>query len=366
MINVAIVGCGNIAHSHIEAYLTFSKRCQIKYLIDADPVKASGLKSRYKLDQTIITADYQRVLDDSTVMLISICLPPALHAAMTIAALNAGKDVLCEKPMALSVAECDEMLAAQKQSGKILSIVAQNRFQDRLWKLKQIIDTGLIGKILHVQVDSFWWRGHAYYDKPWRGTWQSEGGGATLSQAVHNIDMLNWFIGLPRYVTAVLANVDHDNAEVEDLSVAVLQYQRGTIATVTSSTVHHGQRRQIIIQGQKAMIAAPWQLIAEAPDADGFPLNGGAREVTSEIGEYYSKLRSLKYTLYDGQIEDVLNAIETNSMPLVTGVEGRQAIALISAIYAAGSRSQTISFPLATTDPFYQQGGRERFAPHFH
>lgn len=365
MINVAIIGTGNIAHSHIEGYLDLADRCQITALVNLDASQAEQYKTHYQLTAATVYTDYHDVLDDPTIDLVSICLPPTLHAKLSIEFLLHGKNVICEKPMAPSLAECDQMIAAQKQSGKRLSIIAQNRYQDPIWRLKQVLDAGLIGRVLHVQVDSFWWRGHVYYDKAWRGTWHSEGGGATLSQAVHNIDMLAWLMGDPAQVTAVLSNTAHNNAEVEDLSVAILKYPDQALAQITSSTIHHGQHRQLIFQGEKARISSPWLVEAELSGSDGFPLASGNKALIQQIQDFYDAVPPLKYTLYAGQFDNVLTCLEQGGTPLSDGEAGKKTIELITAIYEAGSLERTINWPLKPTDPFYTSKGKEANVPYF-
>lgn len=191
MLNIAIVGTGNISHNHIRGYLQFADRCRIVALVDIYPEKAEEKKSRYGLSEAQVFRSHQAMLNAGIeVDVVDVCTPPYVHAGISIEALHAGKHVLCEKPMAASLEECDAMIAAQKASGKILSVIAQNRFTDAFWRLKTVVDSGLAGKICHAQVDSFWWRGHCYYDLWWRGTWQKEGGGCTLNHAVHHIDAI--------------------------------------------------------------------------------------------------------------------------------------------------------------------------------
>lgn len=116
-------------------------------------------------------ASHQQMLaSEPDVDIVDVCTPPYVHAEISIDALRTGCHVLCEKPMAASLEECDAMIAAQQASGKTLSIIAQNRFTEAFWRLKAALDSGLAGKICHAQVDSFWWRGHCYYDLWWRGT----------------------------------------------------------------------------------------------------------------------------------------------------------------------------------------------------
>lgn len=272
MLNIAIVGTGNISHQHIQGYLTFPERCRIVALVDIFPEKAEEKKARYGLHDAQVYPSHQAMLEAGIVIdLVDVCTPPYVHAEIAINALNRGKHVLCEKPMAASLEECDAMMAAQRACGKTLSIIAQNRFTDAFWRLKTAVDSGLAGKICHAQVDSFWWRGHCYYDLWWRGTWEKEGGGCTLNHAVHHIDAIQWMLGFPSEVVAMMTNVAHDNAEVEDLSAAIFRYPNGALTQLTASVVHHGEDQKIVIQGEKARISAPWNVFANQSAENGFP-----------------------------------------------------------------------------------------------
>ena len=205
MIKVAVIGTGGIANSHLESYVSaFQGRCQIVALCDIYGDKAVQSKEKFQLDCRV-EQDYRELLD-SDIDLVSICTPPYTHAEIAIDFLRAGKHVLVEKPMASSMEECDRMLEAASESERILSVIGQNRFRDPIMKLKRTLDTGKLGKIVHAQVDSHWWRGHCYYDLWWRGTWEKEGGGCTLNHAVHHIDMLQWMMGMPDKVHAVMSN----------------------------------------------------------------------------------------------------------------------------------------------------------------
>jgi len=370
MINVAVVGTGNIARQHIGGYLAFPGRCKITRLADIFPEKTEKTNAEFKLGAKV-SESYKEILDDPDVDLVSVCTPPFCHAEITVDFLNAGKNVLVEKPMAASLEECDAMIAAAKKSGKVFSVVAQNRFRDPVANLKKTLDSGLIGKVVHAQVDSFWWRGHSYYDIWWRGTWEKEGGGCTLNHAVHHIDMLLWMLGLPKKVSAVISNASHDNAEVEDISVAVLQYggglcAKGAIAQVTSSVIHHGEEQQLIFQGEKARVSMPWKVTSNIAQPNGFPEKEQNETLIGQLNDYYKSLPELAHTLHTGQIDDVLTAVETGSKPLIGGEDGRRAIELITAIYKAGAEERAAELPLKPGDPFYTVKGIMERVPHFY
>jgi len=366
MKKVAIIGTGNISSLHIKGLLKFPERAKIVALVDIYPEKAQAKKEEYDLTDAKVFATHGEMLASGIeVDLVHNCTPPYVHAPISIDCMNAGMNVVVEKPMATCLQECDEMIAAGKKNGVVLAAIAQNRFQDSVNKLKQLADSGIAGKIRVAHVESLWWRGHNYYDLWWRGLWEKEGGGPTLNHAVHHIDMINWIQGdLPKEVTAVLANVMHDNSEVEDLSFGILQYGDGSIAQVTSSVVHHGEEQGIILQCEKAKIASPFDVKAEKTQGNGFPTTNN--ELIEEISEKYSELENLDYHGHTGQIDDILTALEAGTETLITGEDGRKTVELISAIYKSGCEKKTVSLPLAKDDEFYTFDGILKNAIRFH
>lgn len=366
MLNIAIIGTGNISPNHIEGYLKFPERCKIVALVDIYPEKAEEKKRKFNLTDVKVYSSHKDILDDKTIDVFDVCTPPYVHASITIDALEAGKHVLCEKPMASSLQECDAMIAAAKKSGKTLSIIAQNRFTDAFWKLKKVIDSNLAGKICHAQVDSFWWRGHCYYDLWWRGTWEKEGGGCTLNHAVHHIDAIQWMLGFPTEVVSMMTNVAHDNAEVEDLSASIFKYKSGALTQLTASVVHHGEDQKIIIQGEKAKIEAPWSKFASVSASNGFPTAKNDEKLENDLDTLYNSIEPLKYTLHTGQIDNFLTSIENNILPLIDGQQGKQSLELITAIYKSAITKQVVSLPITSSDPYYLTGGLLKLAPHFY
>lgn len=363
MLNIAVIGTGAIAPAHINGYLNFPERCNIVALCDTFPEKAQKLKEQFQLSADVVDT-HKALLEREDIDLVSVCTPPYTHAEIAIDFLEAGKHVLVEKPMASSLEECDAMNQAAYKNQRILSIVAQNRFTTPMMKLKKVLDTKLMGPIVHTQVDSYWWRGHSYYDLWWRGTWEKEGGGCTLNHAVHHIDLFQWMNGMPAEITAITSNTSHDNAEVEDLSIAIGKYENGSLAQITSSVVHHGEEQQLIFQGKNARVSAPWKLKASSSKENGFPENDKSLE--TEIQKIYEQLPTLKYERHAGQIDDVLTAIEENKGVLIDGEQGRKTLELITAIYQSASLGKTVTLPLEEDSPFYTREGILKNATYFY
>lgn len=361
-IQVAIIGTGNISHAHIQAYLKFPERVRIAALVDIIPGKAQRVKEQYGLDCDVYL-DHHDVLGRKDIRLMDVCTPPYVHAPISIDGMRAGMNVVCEKPMAPSLMECDEMLKVRDESGVKLSIIAQNRFRKPIRDLKALLQSGIAGPVRHATVNSSWWRGHCYYDLWWRGTWEKEGGGCTLNHAVHHIDMLGWMMGLPGRVTAILANTAHDNAEVEDLSISILEYP-GALAELTASVVDHGEEQELVFQCEKAKLAAPFSCYASVSKPNGFPVRN--EELEKRIADFADSLPDIPWEGHDGQLENILTALENNSDVAITGEDGRRTIELITAIYQSGSLHQSVTLPLSPDDPFYTVSGIMGNVPHFY
>jgi predicted dehydrogenase len=357
MVKIAIIGTGGISQTHIGGILLFPGRCEIVALVDIYPEKAEEIKQRFGLDEAKVFSSTAALLDAGLEFdLAHICTPPFEHAPLAIDLMAAGKHVLVEKPMAMSLAECDAMLEAQERYGVLLSCVAQNRFRNSIYKLKKTLDSEKAGKLRCAHVNSLWWR----------GLWEKEGGGCTLNHAVHHIDMINWFQGaLPIDVTAVLANVMHDNSEVEDLSFAVLRYADNAVAQVTASVVHHGEEQGLVLQCEKAKISAPWDVFASEGFPNGFP-KGRDEGLEMEIKAYYDGLPDLMHEWHPAQVDDMLTAIESGSEPQITGRDGRNTVELITAIYKSGFAHEKVTLPILAGDDYYHFDGILAHAPRFY
>lgn len=354
-IGVAIIGTGNIAPAHMNGYLFSDALCEVKALCDIYPEKAEKLARKNGLDGIVtITEDYHELLDRKDIDLVSLCLPPSLHCQVAVDFLHAGKHVVVEKPMAPSLAECDLMIEAGKRSGRMLSVISQNRFRTAPMRMKRLLDDGALGRVLFARVNSMWWRGSNYYDLWWRGTYEKEGGGCTLNHAVHQIDILQWLIGVPDSVVSVMRNVNHDNSEVEDVSISILSYP-DMVGEVNACLVDHDEKQEFFFATERASVGIPWYVKSVKQLPNGF-FEPNPDEETA-LGMLYDSLPSLSVEGHDAQLQDVLKAIVNGGRPLVTGEEGRKAVELICAMYKASTERTVVSLPLRKDDPFYTVEG---------
>lgn len=352
MIRIGIIGAGAIAQVHVDAYLKFPTRCEIRAVCDSYIDKAQSLIVKAGLKNAKAYQELDELISLRDIDAVSICLPPNSHAEVSIKALNAGKNVLVEKPMAPSLVECDEMIAAAEKNGKVLSPVSQNRFKTPNSRVKTMLQDGIAGKVLYAAINSLWWRGSNYYDIWWRGTWNNECGGCVTSHAVHHIDLLLWMLGMPDRVTGVIANVGHDNSECEDLGMAIFEYPE-MLAQFTSSLVNHDEEQELIFQTERGRLSVPWITAASKALPNGFPQED--TEAKESLQKHYESIPALIHEGHPAQIENFLDAIEGTQSLAITGRDGRAAIELIMAIYKSSLIRQPVLLPIPKGDTFYSR-----------
>jgi predicted dehydrogenase len=327
---------------------------------DSNESKSKEFIVRHELDKKASAfVDYRQALEGGNFDIVSICTPPAFHCAVTIDCLNSGAHVLLEKPMAMSLEECDAMIGAAKKNKRILSIVAQNRYGTEQSRVREIIASGKCGRVLYAQAYSSWWRGEEYYTTTWHGKWKTEGGGCTLNLAVHQIDLLLWIAGMPKEITAFMANVNHPGAEVEDLSMAALRFgegpAKGGLGEILASTVHHGENQRMMFQTEKAGLFLPFAVRCTKARELGLPLDDP--DTAAEIEAACKAYPPLEKEMFDGQIADFINYVETGvaSRFLPDAGSGRNAIEVVAGIYKSAAKRAPVSLPIANDDPFYSK-----------
>src|SRR3989338_1572650 len=225
----AIIGCGRICKTHTTV---LSQLPDAKMVVVCDVIeeRAKEYAKKYNCDYT---TNYHEVLKRNDVDVIDICTPTYLHSKIAINAAGAGKHVITEKPMALSLEDADRMIESCKKAGVKLFVVKQNRYNPPIVKLKEAMDEGRFGKIYYGNTTVRWYRSQSYYDEDeW---FRRFGGGVLINQASHNIDMLQWLMGPVDTVYAKISTAVH-NVEVEDIGIALLKFKSGALGTIEATT----------------------------------------------------------------------------------------------------------------------------------
>lgn len=233
-----IIGCGGVSFRHAQAYRMFSDDCDIVAVADVSEESARRLMDRFKVAQWF--PNWRDLLADERIDVVSICTPHYLHAPMTIAAAQAGKHIICEKPMAMTVGEACEMIAACKAQKVKLSIGSE-RFNPRHRFLKEKVLPEL-GAVTFSWLVDFYFRDAAYYASgPWRGTWAKEGGGICANQAIYTWDQWQWLLGGVEYAYGYWANVLHPTIEVEDIAYGLVAFKDGSYGKVLATSCCDGE-----------------------------------------------------------------------------------------------------------------------------
>lgn len=332
----AIVGCGSIGKRHI-AIIDAEERAQVVAICDVNPDTAREQAMLY--DGLPVFTNYSQMLTEVDADIISIATPHALHADMAIEALEAGFDVLVEKPMALTVADCQRMNDAAKRTGKRLWVVKQNRHNVPVRLAKDVIDKGMLGKIFMVKCDILWNRYQGYYDdSPWRGD-KSQEGGALFTQASHFIDLLIWWCG--DVVSAKgHAETQNHNIETEDSGVAILNFASGTIGSLVWTTCVYNKNFEgsITIIGERGTIKIGGKYLnkIEFWDVEGYPLPEGID--FSDKPNAYGKYQGTSSN-HDKVIKALISHLHHEGNETVDGFEGMKSIAAIEYIYEAVSHA---------------------------
>lgn len=363
MIHVAMIGAGAIADSHMEGFLAFPNECKIIAVVDKRLDKAEQKIKRHGLS-AVAVSDVEALRDlPVQADLASVCLPPSLHAEVTVSLLEKGMHVLCEKPLACSLEECDRMIDAAKKHRRILSTVAQNRFKPDVRRVKALCDSGLLGRKLAAVATSLWWRGENYYNLSWRGKWETEGGGCTLIHGIHHIDLLLWLMGDVASITAMVDNQAHTNSEVEDISMSMIRFQSGAVGTMVSSLLHHGEEQRLMVDAEHGSVELPLAFASNAQLENGFPR---ADEALQKKIRDCLDAANVGHTGHTGQIEDMLHAISHHHAPMVTGEDGRRVIEFVMATYQSAFTNTTVKLPMTPSDLFYTKRGVDSSATKFY
>ena len=287
----------------------------------------------------------ESLIADPEVHAATVATPSGLHATMAVPVLEAGKAVLCEKPIDVSLEAVDRILGAEKRGGGRLACVFQSRFGAGAQRLKAAIDAGRFGRLTLCSAYVKWWREQSYYDSSnWKGTWRLDGGGALMNQGVHAVDLLQWLAGLPEQVCAFYGTLAH-RMEAEDTIAAALKFPSGALGVIEAATsAWPGDDLQIEIVGDKGSATIVNDKITRWDFAEKQPADDEAlkNEAGGKIGGGTSDPKAIPIEGHRRLIEDLVGAIREGRSPMIPGSDARKAIALILACYESARTGRAV------------------------
>ena len=345
-LRVGIVGAG-IGAEHFQAYLALTDRFEVRYMCDLDDARAAQAVSGRKA--VTITRNLDQILADPEIDLVDICLPPHLHLSACSAALQAGKDVICEKPLVASLAEADQLADMMQQTGRKVFPVFQYRYGAGAAKLQKLMAAGLAGTPLVGSLETHWHRDEAYYAVDWRGSWAGERGGAILGHAIHIHDWLSFAFGKIDSVFAYLATRVNE-IEVEDCASLSIRMRSGALITssVTLGAATDTSRLRFCFSGLTAesglepykLADSDWQFIARAPQRQA--------EIESVLADLTPPLSG-----FQGLFAAIYDHLVSGQGDIVSFADGRRSIEFVTAVYRSAREGKQIHLPLNEDDPLY-------------
>ncbi len=346
MKNVAVIGCG-IGRTHIVSYVNHSDKFRVAAICDLNDERLQAIGEEFGIERRI--KDYSDVLRMDDVDIVDVCTPPGVHLEQILAALAAGKDVVCEKPLVGSVADIDKVIRAEQQSrGRVLPIF-QYRYGNGIMKAKHIIDQGLAGRPYLASVEVFWKRTAKYYENPWRGRWETELGGVLVTHAIHLHDLLTFIMGPVKSVFARAAT-RVNRIEVEDCVVGSLEMQNGALASTTATLGSQDEISRLRFSFENVTFESsqkpyspgddPWKVVAASP------------EVEQRIEEAFQGWNFVP-TRFDGLFGRYHAALVSGQKLPITLADARQALELLTAFYHSVETERPQTLEINASHPRY-------------
>lgn len=332
-VRFGIVGCGRIAQRHAEH---INSKAILTAVCDVDKKRADELALRYN------GRPYYHIEEmleaEKTIDVISVCSPNGLHASHSIASLKAGFHVLCEKPMAITVQDCGEMIQAAERANKRLFAIKQNRYNPPVAAVKRILDEGRLGKVLSIQMNCFWNRNGDYYLNSWKGTKDMDGG-TLFTQFSHFIDLLYWLVGDVKNVQAFTGNFAHKGMiEFEDTGVVILEFYNGAIGSINYTVNSFGKNMEgsLTLFGEKGTVKIGGQYLNELEyqEIEGYSIeNLPEGNKANNYGTYTGSMSN-----HDKVYDNIIEVLQNNAAVTTSSFEGMKTVEIIEKIYKSAVR----------------------------
>ena len=343
-IGYAVLGLG-IGMAHVESVLA-SENAELVAVCDIDESKLDDV---LEMCPTVrMYTDFEQLIDDKDVDIISVCLPSGMHADYAVRALEAGKHVLIEKPIDITYEKALDIEKARVRTGMKVGVVHQNRYNLNMYPIKEAIDGGKLGKIFLGTFAVKWYRDQNYYDRGgWRGTWEMDGGGSLINQSIHTLDIMQWLMGEVESVTSTMNVYDHQ-IDTEDFTASLIKFKDGASATFVSTTcAYPGISTEIMVYGTEGAIEADADTIRswKFKDSDGELDEDGEEQMIARYGKGNRCASKFEPEVIYGHkfvVEDMILAVKEGREPDVTPLEAAKSIRIIQAIYESAKTGKTV------------------------
>jgi UDP-N-acetyl-2-amino-2-deoxyglucuronate dehydrogenase len=334
-----IVGAGVIAAIHADAIALLSKTGLAEARLVAVTDVAPGAAAAFAAARGCrAEPDLGALLARRDVEVVCVCVPSGLHAAIGIQAAKAGKHLVVEKPIDVSLDAADRLIDAARTAGVALTVISQHRFDPGLVELRRLLDGGALGRLVLGEASTKWYRTQDYYDSAaWRGTWAMDGG-SLMNQGVHYVDLLRWCMGPPAEVTALYSTQAH-RIEVEDTALAVVRFASGAVGTILSSTAAFpGFPQRLEITGTEGtVIVENGRIVRRALATGTDPASAAAAAAPAAADP-----AALDVASHAAQLADLLDAVEGGREPSVSGESGRDALEIVLAVYESSRIGRSV------------------------
>ena len=342
----AVIGAGVIGAVHAAALAGLPDTARLAAVADLDDARAEALAKEYGAQHT---DDTTALLARDDIDVVTICTPSGRHADLAVAALDAGKHVVIEKPIDVTLAAADRILEAEKRSGKKVTVISQHRFDRSTERVMRAVSGGTLGTVTSAIASHAWWRGQSYYDSgDWRGTLALDGGGAIMNQTVHTINLMLAAVGSrPTEVFAYTACLAHERIEVEDTAVAVVRFDSGALGMIHGTTAAYpGLDARLSVYGTKGSavisddeLVFVHETIGAAPEI-GMSSMTGENQATSE--DRLSEGEAGLGHAHRLQLADFIAAVVTDGTPRVSTADARSSLAVILALYESAATGRPV------------------------
>lgn len=338
-----VVGCGVISDTHLDA-MKLLPNAEIIAVCDTREEAARAKAEKYGCDYY---TDLAEMLKRDDLHVCNVVVPSGLHAKLGIQCAEAGKHVICTKPIDITLERIDSLIAAAARNNVLVGATHQSRNYPVYKRVKEAVEQGRLGKLLYGNAIVPWYRSEEYYSDGWHGTKALDGGGALINQGIHYIDLLLWIIGNPTHVCGFADNLGHQSIEVEDCANAAMRFESGAHGVIQGTTCTykghphrleiHGMTGNVVIVGDEVQL---WEVEGEETESN--PSAGRA----GGSSDPKQGMQGDAVQAHVEQIGDLLAAIEEGRQPALNGQEARRAVELILAIYKASETRQVVQLPL--------------------